>query len=145
MKKDDKISELIKSLVLLTRQMEISWYTLPEYLEKNRNEILRRYLITENQYYGTPHDNGQFLSEYHSYCTKINSSIAYFFQFYDNSSNEFYFILGLQNNDSSNIIMMNSRSSYQNDMMALSFHIKNRNDNIDSLVDSIISKANSNI
>lgn len=143
MENKNKIQELINSLINLTKHKKIEWNVITEYLEENRNEPLRRYMIINNEYYDTVRPRKQYLSEYNSYCTIINSGLIYVFAYYDNLDDDYYYILSVQNVSASNIIELNTKEIYQDEIRSLLFHIKNQFDNIDIFVDTIISKGKS--
>lgn len=139
----DKISELITSLINLTIRKDIEWNAVTEYMEMNRNEKLRYYIIENNEYYDAHLPKKQYHVEYLSYCVSINSGLVYVFTYYDSFKDEYYHILCVQNAKASNIIELNTSTIYQEDIKTLVFHIKNQFDNIDSFVDFIISKGKS--
>ncbi|ATW24176.1 hypothetical protein [Candidatus Formimonas warabiya] len=138
----NKIKELIESLTALTKQKKIEWNTIAEYMEENRNEVLRYLIINNNRYYDSnwrePH-----LNEYYSYCAPFMEGLVYIFMYHNYPSESRYFILSVQNKKVSQIIPLNTAETFQNELENLVFYISNEFDNIDSFVDLIIAKGKS--
>ena len=139
---NNKLKELINSLIKLTKNKRIEWNAVTEYLEENRNEILRRFIINSNQYYDQTIKNEPYLQEYKSYCVQFNDGYIYVFSFTNFLKAENYYILCTQNKKASSIITLNTSDTYQEDIRKLVLYIQNQFDNIDSFVDSIISEGN---
>lgn len=141
MTKSDKVLDLIVSLINLTKRSLYKWEVVSEYLDKNRNERLRHFLISSNEYYDAFEHERPYLSEFNSYCTKIDTGLIYLFSFYDRSKEDYYYILSAQQSSSGEIIELNLEHQLQESLSSLRYHIKDQIDSIDSFVDSIISKG----
>lgn len=139
MKNKDKIIELVTSLINLTKQKKLEWNVVTEYLEENRNEILRYFIINNNSYYYRTKE--PYLREYYSYCAPFKSGVVYIFSYLDYSDGTEFYILCVQSKKASKIIKLNSSDTYQENIRTLMAYIRNQFDNIDSFVDDIISEG----
>lgn len=141
MRKNEKVQDLISSLINLTKHSLYKWEVVSDYMDKNRNERLRHYLISSNEYYDAFESKKPYLSEFNSYCVKIETGLIYLFSFYDRIDDTYHYILSAQQTSSGEIIELNVDNQYQDILSSLKYHIKSQIDSIDSFVDSIISKG----
>lgn len=92
------ISQLLEKLSEQTLQSNLHWLSLPRYFETNKNEPLRRYVISNNKY---AYSGGKFtgklplISEYRSQCVSIGGGIVILFN-YKESPNAEYYALAVQ-------------------------------------------------
>jgi len=134
-----KINEVIDSLKRLTSSQEFLWMTVKDYLNSNWNDSLKHYIINNNEYYDVYQFKRPYLVEKDSYCVNINDGIAYLYNFkYDKGD---YLIFALQSSNSSNILELNNRSTIQGSLEELYRTIQNQFDDINPLIELIISKS----
>lgn len=77
------VGELLDLLISQAHSAEAQWVSIPKYFEKNRNEILRRYIIDRNKYaYSDAKTRGikskkfPLILEYSSFCLQICGGIV---------------------------------------------------------------------
>lgn len=68
-----KVERLLQKLIEKTKEKEIVWTTVPEYLEKTKNESLRRYIINNHKYFYDWQDGDarKYLDEAKCACVEI--------------------------------------------------------------------------
>lgn len=69
----NKIGLLLQKLIEKTREQAIVWTTVPEYLEKTKNEPLRRYIINNHKYFydWQDVDSRKYLDEAKCACVEV--------------------------------------------------------------------------
>lgn len=77
----EKYVKMIEKLFNKTKARELSWQTLPEYLEEKRNDALRRYIINNHKYfYDTrPHNDRKYLNETKCVCAEVLNGLVLLF------------------------------------------------------------------
>ena len=147
------IEALIKKLVARTQSGEYQWKGVADCISEDCEPInisLRKYIIDTNKAYynGNIHSKKRFfmdkkygyediLLEQLSYSLDIEGGVISILT-YAISYNEYYYILVGQNGLNKKVISINFRNEYQKELADLVQVIKNRNDNIDLLIEKIL-------
>ena len=77
----EKYAKMLEKLFCKTKAQELSWLTLPEYLEEKRNDELRRYIINNHKYFydSRPKDDRKYLKESKCVCTEVLNGLVLIF------------------------------------------------------------------
>jgi len=103
---------ILNKLLALTEQKTLKWKSIPSYLDENKNEPLRRYLIgAEKYYYAQGESNVPMMMEYRSYCAEFNSGLVLLFVYSESMSLSYE--LAIQTDSSNLVEKLSENDKYQ--------------------------------
>ncbi|MBQ2931880.1 MAG: hypothetical protein IJE62_03415 [Clostridia bacterium] len=135
------IKLLINTLTAKTSGKEnLKWYNLRQYLECEKNEALRKYVVfSSKNYYNRSSfytKELEFLNEFSSYVVDINNGTIIVLTY--QCKNSMYHILCAQTTKTSRVIELNLSQEYQAELKNLINTIRDDVDNIDKFLGDII-------
>ncbi len=131
--------QIIKKITELTCSEKIKWSRIPDYLEKNKNESLRKYLISANKYFymRAKEYNWPMLQEYESYCTEINDGLVILFSYIQKDESQ-YFEIAFQALAGRLVEKLNGNMQNQKILEVLWKSVKTGGRDADSFLDSLL-------
>lgn len=151
---NEKILELIKSLINLTDKKTIQWMPIPDYMDISKNRSLKRYLIENNSYIysfeGIP-----IIEEYSSYTGAVNGGQVFLFTFVKENksilnngpfkgSKEYHYVCAIQANTLNEIVVLSNESNFQDELKVLKDRIEATTIEADYFLESIINLSDEN-
>ncbi|MBE7031949.1 MAG: hypothetical protein E7401_03185 [Ruminococcaceae bacterium] len=138
------IKLLINALVTKTKDTSgnenLKWCNLRQYLESEKNEALRKYVVfSSKNYYNRSSfytKDVDFLNEFSSYVVDVNNGTIIVLTY--QCENSMYHILCAQTTKTSRVVELNLRQEYQTDLKSLINTIRDDVDNIDKFLGDII-------
>lgn len=137
----NKIEEIINAIDLLTDNNKLHWIKIPDYLSRNDNMKLSSYIIEYNKYLYMI-QNHLIIECYESYCAEYKNGLIFMFYMKENNSNNFGYILAVQNTEYSNIFEINEFDTYQEFLTSIALKMRTEiDDNYSGFLDGIINDA----
>lgn len=128
---------ILNKLLKLTEQKSILWKSIPAYLDENKNEPLRRYLIGAEKYYYSQSGNGiPMMMEYRSYCAEVDSGLVLLFAY--SESKELFYELAVQADSTSLVEDLLENAKYRDELAKLSKTINASKNTAESVLNAIL-------